>query len=123
MLTLLFLIALVTAEPFFVVLNDIHVHAAYHRSVNRLEWFCREAVPALKTAGLKYIVLNGDLVDSGTTLFSITHSQQKEEEWKLLEHAIKPCLDAVPVLPVRGNHDCFNVEHYHHATNGWWLKF
>ena len=109
------------SEYFALLLNDLHMHATYRNSFQRLAWLCREGVHSMH--GLKFIVLNGDLVDSGSPLFSLQGPGQREEEWLMLQEALDGCVKKIPVLPVRGNHDCFDVMGYDHKTNEFYLRF
>ena len=101
----------VAAEPFYLVLNDLHMHGTYQASADRLSWFCAEALPAIKQGGnLKFIVLNGDLTDSGSPVISLEGPGERPLEWQLLKDALAPCLHSTLVFALRGNHDSFNVD-------------
>ena len=124
MISKLAAVALASAEPVFVVLNDLHMHATYQGSANRLEWFCKEALPAIQaSADLKFIVLNGDLTDGGFPFLSLEGPGERPKEWELLETGLAACMQSALVFPIRGNHDAFHVEAFDHASNHLFLNF
>ena len=117
--------SLISPQPFYLVLNDLHMHGTYQASADRLAWFCKEALPTIAASGnLRFIVLNGDLTDGGSPIFSLEGPGDKPLEWQLLKDALAPCLESTLVFPLRGNHDAFNVDgHFNHPSNNLFIDF
>jgi Calcineurin-like phosphoesterase len=107
-------------------ISDIHISILDDQPAKNLHYFCRNVLPNILTVHRKLIlVLTGDIVDGTPPLFSFNSRHgQIPEEWSILATSIQPCLDlSLPIVSVRGNHDCFGVSTWDSIDNNGYREF
>ena len=104
----------------FIQITDLHVSDNRPYSLNNLRRFCDTVFPRLVAGGdIRFLVISGDLTDGIGSVLSINNFfGQQEADWVGYRAAMSGCVRAgVPVFKIRGNHDSFGVESFHHASN------
>jgi Icc-related predicted phosphoesterase len=107
----------------FIHISDLHISEKRNFSKSNLKKFCDNLFPKL-VGGVLFLAITGDFTDGFSDFVSFEKFGQQENDWKAFREAIEGCArTGVPILSVRGNHDTYDVEHFHHETNKWFREF
>ena len=113
---------------FVIQLTDIHLSSFDDRTAEPLIRFCSE----ISSYGphLKGVIITGDLVDAVPPLFSTAVRGQFKQDWSLLSKAMHSCIyddsgheRGIPIIAIRGNHDCFGVDGFGSNSNEGFIEF
>lgn len=100
----------------FVQLSDIHI-SLYHdpNRISDLKEFLNNDINTIDPA---FVLVTGDLIDAKSDDDLSTHHDPVE--WQIYFSLLNETriADRIPWLDLRGNHDCFDVVHRTHVSNG-----
>ena len=101
----------------FVQISDIHI-SLYHdpNRISDLRKFLKNDIDTIDPA---FILVTGDLIDAKSEDDLSTHHDPAE--WQLYFSILNETKisERIPWLDLRGNHDCFDVVHKTHVSNGY----
>ena len=88
-------------------------------SANNLRNFCENILPNLEKESILFLAITGDFTDGIGSFVSLSDRfGQQQADWDLYMEATSNCRKlSVPIFTIRGNHDCFGVSSFGHASN------
>lgn len=109
----------------FLHMTDLHISRSRDTSLKNLKAFCDKVFARLVADGdVLFLAITGDFTDGIDSFLAFSEFGQQETDWKAYREAIDGCMhNQVPILKIRGNHDSFNVESFHHESNVWFRTY